>query len=501
MSCCIGVRVGNSSACVAVSKKGKVSVVANTHGDRLTPCMITFTAAETLVGFASKQVSHRYISETVKQFNHTVGKSTLDCKVETINSKGHGATIEKQSDGTLVYVIKTNGVVSSYTPEHILELLLKNLLETAASLAGSGVNEAVFTVPIGCDPSYREGLLEAATNSGFDVLRIISEPAAAALAYGIGIENENSSSYNVLVFRVGGLTQDVTLFTIDNGILSVTKHASSHCGGDSFTDIIACHFASAFQKQFRIDITSSAKAMNKLRIHAEKCKHVLSTMPSASCHIDSLYDGMDFSCGISRSMFDMLAKNHLQRIVNPLQELLSQSDVNKAMIKRVILCGGTCNIPRLQQLVADILPAANILTNIPLSEVGAIGAATEAGLLVAQDNTELGDEHCVISMAPTNIYLKFDNRREVLVPKRTVLPCDIKRKYKYPEDQTQIVLELFIEHYCQDNVSSAVTLGTITMKLQDAGNEIYCELQYGRNGNISLTCTDSSGSKNITAHA
>lgn len=491
MASYIGIRAGNSSACVAVGKSGKISVVANSHGDRLTPSMVTYTSDEALVGYASKQVSHRYISETIKHFNGLIGKAFGGGEDDTEWTKlksGIGADIEKKADGKFTYCVKTNGKSKSITPEGVLELLLGELLETAMSQTGSDAKEAVFTAPIGFPTSYHEALLKAATNAGFEVLRIISEPAAACLAYGICTEKNSIASEKILVFRVGGLSQDGTLLSSNNGILSTEKSVSRKSGGDTLTDIIANHFASLFKKQCRVDITSNIKSMHKLKINAENCKHILSSMPSANCHIDSLYDGMDFSCNLSRSMFEMLANEHLQNLLNPLKDLVSTLGIEKSLINKVILTGGTCSIPRLQKLVSDFFPNSEILSSVPPSEVNAIGAAVEAGILVNQDSCDISEEDCLLSLAPVDIHLKFGDETDVVVKQRTVLPVHFERIFLFPKDRSEETLLLSIID--QDSGNSETVLGSMKILPEDCENEFTCDIKYSRNGNIALSCGD-----------
>lgn len=501
MACYIGIHVGNSSACVAVGKKGKIGVVANSHGDRLTPSMVTFTDEEILVGFSSKQVSHRYISGTIKHFNQVINKSCIkdDGDMNHDHMPSCRASLETLPDGSFAYSIKQNGKVKSFKPEKILELLLSNLLETALSQAGSDAKEVVLTAPVGSSTTYCNAVRSAATNAGFDVLRVISEPAAACLAYGIAAEKSCATSQRVLVFRVGGISQDVTILGLTDGIMSVEKHVRVKSGGDVLTDVIANHFASLFKKQFRVDITSNVKSMNKLKINAENCKHILSSMPSSNCHIDSLYDGMDFSCNLSRSMFEMIANEHLQNLVNPLRDVASSHDTDKMTINKVILSGGTCSIPKLQNLVANIFPDAEILTSIPASEVTAVGAAYEAGLLANQDLYEVSQEDCFLSLAPVDIYLKFVDQVDVVVKQKTVLPFNTEKQYTCPSDKSEAVVQLCI---CDPNSRDAyVVLGSISVALGDGENELTCMVKYNSNGNITVSCDNATSSRSFTVTA
>lgn len=500
MASYIGIHVGNSSACVAVGKKGKVGVVANSHGDRLTPSMVTFTDEEILVGFASKQISHRYLSGTIKHFNQVIYNSCKDDSDMNPDDaeKSTGVRLEMLSDGTVAYSIKQNGKMKSFAPQKILELLLSDLLETALSQSGSDAKEVVLTAPIGSSSSYCNAVGTAATNAGFDVLRVISEPAAACLAYGIAAEKSCTTSQRVLVFRVGGVSQDVTILALNDGIMSVEEYVMVKSGGDVLTDIIANHFASLFKKQFRADITSNVKSMNKLKINAENCKHILSSMPSSNCHIDSLYDGMDFSCNLSRSMFEMLANEHLQNLINPLKNVIASHDKDKRTINKVILSGGTCSIPRLQNMVANIFPDAEILTSIPPSEVTAVGAANEAGLLFNQDIYEVSEEDRFLSLAPVDIYLKCDDQVDIVVKQKTILPCNVERQYASPKDKSEVLIQLCLSD--PNSQDTYVVLGSISIE-SEGDNELTCMVKYGSNGNITVSCDNATTSKSFTVNA
>nr|XP_039270597.1 heat shock 70 kDa protein 14-like [Styela clava] len=494
----IGVHLGNTSACIAVSKNGKVDVVANSHGDRLTPAMVTFLADETLVGFSSKQVAHRYIQETVRHANSLLGKRMDNHSGKEMNGTQDDMGFSLNEDGMLVFNVKHGQKNISHSANHIVKLILENIFETARSQAGNDVNEVVVSAPIGYTSSYRDALTDAASNAGFEVLRVISEPSAAALAYGVGMDATETLPYQVLVFRAGGITEDATLLEVCNGMICIKKYITKQYGGDVLTEDIANHFASIFERENRMSVAQNKRAMSKLKTHSEKCKHVLSTMPSASCHIDSLYDGRDFNGNISRSRFEMLVNDHLQALVAPIKEILFDTDAND--IKKVIMCGGTSNIPRLQDMVSKLLPKSEMLSSIPPSEVIAFGNATEAGLLINLDNTELADEDCEIPAAPVDIYLNLLDKTDLVIKEKTFLPFTVDEDYLIPLDKTECSVQILFKDSTQSEDSEFQKLSEITLDKLTPGSCLHVHLKYFANGHLHFTCLDkdSGNTKTLT---
>lgn len=486
----IGIHLGNTSACIAVNKSGKVNVVANTHGDRITPSMVTISPEEVSVGFSSKQSCHRFPKSTIRHANLLLGKRSDESGVhEVIDhiASNTGLNIENNK-GTPVYNVKNGQKEEKYEAKDVVTMILKNVFDTAQNLAGSDVNEAVITAPVGYLPGYRDSLVDAASVAGFEVLRVIAEPAAAALAYGFGVEDRTEDKFHIVVFRLGGITQDVTILKVWNGLISIVDYEKKDHGGDKLTEDIANHFAGMFERENKIkNMRENEKSMMKLMRQAEICKHVLSTMPTASCHIDSLFEGRDYNGSLSRSRFEMLVSDDLMMFMEPIKEVLARNSMTPDQVKSVILSGGSSSIPKLQDAIAKFFPQSDVLSKIPPAEVLAFGASVESGFLINLANPELAEEDYLLSVSPVNIYLDIFDKKELLLHSGTILPSVVDKEYLRPEDKELCPLHLT---YSQNHSNSSVLLTEISLEDKSVGKCVKVHLKYFDNGHLLFSCTN-----------
>uniref|UniRef100_A0A8U8BSH8 Uncharacterized protein n=1 Tax=Geospiza parvula TaxID=87175 RepID=A0A8U8BSH8_GEOPR len=449
----IGVHLGATCACAAVYKDGRADVVANDAGDRVTPAVVAFSESEEVVGLAAKQSRIRNISNTVVKVKQILGRSSGDPQAKKYIAESKCSMIEK--NGKLQYEIDNKLI----NPEDVAKLIFSKMKETAQSALGSDVNDVVVTVPFDFGENQKNALGEAAAAAGFNVMRLIHEPSAALLAYGIGQDSPTGKS-NVLVYKLGGTSLSITVIEVNSGIYRVlATNTDDSIGGVCFTEALAQHLASEFQRSCKHDIRGNARAMMKLMNSADIAKHSLSTLGSANCFVDSLYDGLDFDCNVSRARFELIS----------IKRLLQQVGFTADDINKVVLCGGSARIPKLQQLIKDIFP-----TNTLLEDDALIECSAKDILLKGVD--ESGAD-------------KFT----VLFPSGTPLPARRQHTLHAPGNISSVCLELY-ESLGKSPMSEEEKFAQIVLqdldKKEDGLHDILTVLTMKRDGSLHVTCTD-----------
>ncbi|XP_019828644.1 heat shock 70 kDa protein 14 isoform X4 [Bos indicus] len=441
----IGVHLGCTSACVAVYKDGRADVVANDAGDRVTPAIVAYSKNEEVVGLAAKQSRIRNISNTVMKVKQILGRSSDDPQSRKYITESKCLVIEK--NGKLLYEIDTGEEKKFVSPEDVARLIFSKMKETAHSVLGSDANDVVITVPFDFGEKQKSALGEAARAAGFNVLRLIHEPSAALLAYGIGQDSPTGKS-NILVFKLGGTSLSISVMEVNSGIYRVlSTNTDNNIGGTHFTETLAQYLASEFQRSFRHDVRGNARAMMKLMNGADTAKHSLSTLGSANCFLDSLYEGQDFDCNVSRARFELLCSPLFNKCIEAIREVLEQSGFTADDINKVVLCGGSSRIPRLQQMIRDLFPAVELLNSIPPDEVIPIGAAIEAGILIGKESLSVEDALQIECSAKDILVKGVDesgaNSFKVLFPSGTPLPARRQHTLQAPGSISSVCLELY----------------------------------------------------------
>uniref|UniRef100_A0A8C1LE85 Heat shock protein 14 n=1 Tax=Cyprinus carpio TaxID=7962 RepID=A0A8C1LE85_CYPCA len=391
----IGVHFGYTCACVAVFKDGRADVVANDAGDRVTPAVVAYRDTEQIVGIAAKQGRIRNATNTVVKVKQILGRCYDDPDAQAHREESKCIVVNKSDLPR--YEIDTGETTKYVSPEDVAKLIFHKMKETAQSALGSDVKDAVITVPFEFGEIQKNALRQAAESAGFDVLRLIHEPSAALLAYGIG--------------------QDSPLG----------------------------------KRTFKQDVTGNPRAMIKLMNSADVAKHTLSTLGSANCFVDSLYDGMDFECNVSRARFELICSSLFNKSIQPIKGLLEQVNLSTSDINKVVLCGGSARIPKLQQMIRDLFPDVELLNSIPPDEVIPVGAAMQAGILVGKDSLALGEDSITVDCCASDITAKEvdDSGAEVftvLFPSGTPLPARRQHTLQGPGCLSSVSLELYQAH-------------------------------------------------------
>ncbi|XP_023664767.1 heat shock 70 kDa protein 14 [Paramormyrops kingsleyae] len=490
----IGVHFGYTCACVAIFKDGRADVVANDAGDRVTPVVVAFRDTEQIVGIAAKQGRIRNAANTVVKVKQILGRSFDDPEAQAHKADSKCPVVNKGDKP--MYEIDVGEATKFVSPEEVAKLVFHKMKETAQSALGSDVSDAVITVPFEFGEMQKNALRLAAEDAGFNVLRLIHEPSAALLAYGIGQDSPTGKSH-VMVYKLGGTSLTVTVMEVNSGLYRVlATHTDHSTGGESFTRTLAQYLAAEFKKTFKQDVTGNPRAMMKLMNSADVAKHTLSTLGSSNCFVDSLYDGMDFECNVSRARFELLCSSLFNKSILPIKTLLEQVGLSTSDINKVVLCGGSARIPKLQQMIRDIFPDVELLNSIPTDEVIPVGAAIEAGILVGRDTSSLDEDSITVDCCAKDILVKEADEfgadvYTVVFPSGTPLPARRQHTLQGPGSLSSICLELYQSNgqNCtpQEKVADIV-LGNLEPK--DDPWDIVTVVTMKRDGSLHVTCTE-----------
>ncbi|KAK7149947.1 hypothetical protein R3I94_009306 [Phoxinus phoxinus] len=482
----IGVHFGYTCACVAVFKDGRADVVANDAGDRVTPAVVAYRDTEQIVGIAAKQGRIRNATNTVVNVKQILGRRFDDPDAQAHKEESKCIVVNKNDLPR--YEIDTGETTKYVSPEDVAKLIFHKMKETAQSALGSDVKDAVITVPFEFGEMQKNALRQAAESAGFDVLRLIHEPSAALLAYGIGQDSLGKS--HVLVYKLGGTSLSVTVLEVNSGMYRVLATQTDHrTGGESFTHELAQHLAGEFKKTFKQDVTGNPRAMLKLMNGADLAKHTLSTLSSANCFVDSLYDGMDFECNVSRARFELICSSLFTKSIQPIKSLLEQVNLSTSDVNKVVLCGGSARIPKLQQMIRDLFPDVELLNSIPPDEVIPVGAAMQAGILVGKDSLALGEDSITVDCCASDITVKEvdDSGAEVftvLFPSGTPLPARCQHTLQGPGSLSSVSLELY---QAQQPIAQIVLRD---LEPKEELHDFVTVLTMKRDGSLHVTCTE-----------
>ncbi|KAH0550280.1 heat shock 70 kDa protein 14-like [Cotesia glomerata] len=427
-----GLYLGNTSACLALYKDENVDVVANHAGDRVTAAVITITDSEKVIGAAAKAGQFRNALSTItnnkRLMNKEIDSKELDDAIKNSTSK-------IINESSLQYCIKVNDKNEKFTPQKISSLLLGAMYDISTTAAhDDDEHNIVFCVPYRFNPDSIKAWCNSATTAGFKVLQAIGEPVASCLAHGIAKDKKKNEL--VLVYRVGGVSSNISLVKVTSGSLKVlSDQYYPELGGHKLTDLLTSYLAQEFRNKYKIDPTESRRSIAKLKSEAEKCKHVLSTMSSAHCFVESLCEGVDFSHNITRARFENLISSHISDYIQPIMDILNSSSKTVVDIKSIILCGGTMKIPKLQEKIGSIFPAGEVLTSRwSPDETMAVGAAIHSSHLLAHGmhDRELNSTDVEIYSLAKSICVEFSGIECIVIPKDTIVPVKIQTTIDVP---------------------------------------------------------------------
>jgi len=374
----IGIDLGTTYSCVGVFKNGRVEIIANDQGNRITPSYVAFLEnGERVVGDGAKNQATINPENTVFDVKRLIGRKYSDPSVQA-DKKLVPYEIVSQQDKPMVQ-ITIGGKKSNYAPEEISAMILAKMKSTAETFLGKEINHAVVTVPAYFNDAQRQATKDAGTIAGLKVERIINEPTAAAIAYGM---DKTGGEANILVFDLGGGTFDVTLLTIDSGVFEVlATNGDTHLGGEDFDQRVMQYFIKMMKKKSNVDISGDKRALQKLRKEVERVKRALSSQQQARLEIENLVEGYDLSETLTRARFEELNNDLFKKTLGPVGKVLEDADVSKSEIDEIVLVGGSTRIPRVQQLISEYFGGKEPSKGINPDEAVAYGAAVQGGIL------------------------------------------------------------------------------------------------------------------------
>jgi L1 cell adhesion molecule like protein len=412
----IGIDLGTTNSCVAVMRDGNIEIIANGQGNRTTPSWVAFANGERLVGEAAKNQVTSNLKNTVFDVKRLIGRKYDDLDVQKELSNLSYEVVRGKNNSPEIVIEGVN-----YTPEQISALILTTMKETAEAFLGYKVTRAVVTVPAYFNDAQRQSTKDAGVIAGLKIERIINEPTAAALAYGLDIKT--SGEKNVLIFDCGGGTHDVSLLQIDEGVFEVKATAGdTHLGGEDIDIMIVDYLATEFKKKHKRDITNP-KAIRRLRTAAERAKRTLSTANTATIEIDSIMDSIDFNIVLSRAKLDDICAGFYKKAMEPVIRVLADAKVSKADIHEIVLVGGTTRIPKLQEELSKFFNGKELCRSVNPDECVAYGAAVQGDALCG-GTTKQTQQILLLDVSPLSLGIETaGNVMTVLIKRNTTIPC------------------------------------------------------------------------------